>query len=231
MNGFCKQQERKKHLPIYIIKQSKVYTPPKLTVIIGRAQNMLLEMLILSGMIAVSHPRGYREGGGQIVVQHRVGDGNGRATTVELEHLIRLVSLVGDQRLGPFRPDAGTGQQVDGGGRRPAQLALRLHRVGVAVAALAYVSGGQVDARAQLAHVARHVAQLEGGGREQFLLAGHGGVVDALGQAAPSQAAHAVDFDGDQGGERLAHAAVVGDHRQDVVVGSLIVQGLWKGNS
>lgn len=85
--------------------------------------------------------------------------------------------------------------------------------------------GGQVYSGPQFPNVARHVAQLQAGGREQFLFARHGGVVHSLGQAPPAQATHAVDLDGDQGGEALPHAAVVGDDGEDVVVGALVVQG------
>jgi hypothetical protein len=101
---------------------------------------VLLEALVLSLVLAVPHPRGYRERRRQVVVQDRVRNGHGGAGAVELEHLVRLVALVGDERFGPFGPDTRAWQEIYRRRGSPAQFALRLDAVGVAVAALADVS-------------------------------------------------------------------------------------------
>lgn len=212
--------------------------------IVSRAQNMLLHMLILSHVLVVSHPCGNGESGGETVVEHghRNRDGGGRS--VKLEHLVGLVALVRDKRSGPFGSQTRIGEQIDRWRRGAAEFALRLDAVGVAVAAFPDMSWNrktyvistqksvftynyiyvykhiscryyalrsvckllswssslvllpccQVDSSPKLAHVARNVAQFEACGREQLLLAGHWGVVDAFRQVRPAQPANPVHF-------------------------------------
>lgn len=56
---------------------------------------MLLDVLVLAGMLPMTHPGGHGEDGGQIVVQHVGGDGDSGAGSVKLKHLIGFVSFVG----------------------------------------------------------------------------------------------------------------------------------------
>lgn len=104
---------------------------------------MLFDVAVLAGMLGVAHPGGEGEGGRQIVVEDAVRDRHGRAGAVELEHLVGLVALVGDERLGPLGAQARARQQVDRRRGGSAQFSLRFHAVGVPVATFADVPGSK----------------------------------------------------------------------------------------
>ena len=76
--------------------------------------------------------------------------------------------------------------------RRPSIEKTHLDGVGVAVAALAEVGRGQGDAGLDRLGLAREVAQVELGVGEQVLAAAARRVLDALWNARPAEAAHAV---------------------------------------
>ena len=122
---------------------------------------MFLEVLVGARLRFVLHPRRDGELGGEVVVQHRGGNGRRRRGAVELEHLVRLAALVRGQAPGPLGPLRRPRQEVDGVGVGAAQLPLALHRVGVAVAALADVRRRQDDPGLDPPDVAGAVAQLQ----------------------------------------------------------------------
>lgn len=134
--------------------------------IISRTQYMLFNMFILARMISMPHPRCNREHASEPVVQHMVRYGDGRAAAVELEYLVALVPLVGDERPGPLGAEARAREEVHCIRARPAELALRLDGVGVPVAALAYVPSRQVHASPQGTDRAGYVTEFQRGGRE-----------------------------------------------------------------
>lgn len=220
-----------------------------LTVVIGRADDMFFDVLLLSRDVLVLEPGGYGEDGREIVVQDVVRDGDRGVGAVELEDFVAFPALVGREGLGPFGAHSGRRQQINAVLARSAQFPLALNRVGIPVATLADVGRGEVYPRHNVRDGAGNVAQLEGRVREEVFATGSGSVVYSLGDACnekigyhrhpvsfapemrrrpfltfPSEFAHPVHLDRHHDRQALAHSAVVSNDRQDMIVARLVVE-------
>ena len=162
--------------------------------IVGGAENVLLDVGILPGPGLVLDPDADAELLGERVLEHVLGHDGGRVGPVELEDLVGLAALVPGEARRPGGGGARGRQQVDAVARGAAELALAAHRVGVAVAALADVVRGEAEGGPQAAQVAGRVAEFQAGRGQQRLRLNPGSVVHALRHAAPARRADSVNL-------------------------------------
>lgn len=162
--------------------------------IISSAQDVLLDVRVLSGSGSVLDPNSNAELLRQAVLEDIFRNDSSGVSAVELEDLVGLPALVPAEAGGPGCGRSGRGQKVDAVLGGTAELPLGAHGVGVAVAALADVVGGEGQGGPEVPQEAGRVAQLEPGRGQQGLGLDTRGVVDALRDAAPTRRAHPVDL-------------------------------------
>jgi len=194
--------------------------------IIGSTQNMFLDMRILSRAWSVLDPDADGKLLRQAVLQHIVRHDRGRVHAVKLEDLVSLSTLVSGKGGCPGGRGSRCGQQIHAVARGSAQFPLAANAVGVAIATLADVIGGQSQGGAHVAQDARCVTEVKPRRGQQRLRTDAGGVIYPLGDASPSGSAYAIHLDRHHRRRRLFHAAIVSDYAEDVVVRAFVVQRL-----
>ena len=162
--------------------------------IISSAENVLLDMGILPRPGPMFHPHPDAELLGQRVFQHLFGHDSRGISSIELKDLIGFSTLVPRQRCSPRCRRSRRRQQIHAILGGSAELPLTSDGVGVTVASLADVVGGEAEGGAQIAQGAGSVAELEASRGQQRLGLDACGVIHSLRYSAPARRADPVDL-------------------------------------
>lgn len=198
--------------------------------IISSAQNMLLDMRILSRTWSMLDPDADGELLRQAVLQHVIRHNRCRVHAIKLKDLVSFSTFISGQGRRPGARGSGRGQQVNALPRGAAQFSLAAYSVSIAIATLADVIGGQSQSGAHVSQDAGRVAEVESRRRQQRLRTNSRGIVDSLGDATPSGCAHAIYLDRHHRRRRLFHAAIVRDHAEYIIMRTFVIQRLGVAN-